>query len=61
MSFLFLEPDTVYHALNFRNFPYSYNNSYLIRGIPCDSYQSCQYIPETKSNFTVLYHFSSKI
>jgi hypothetical protein len=45
----------------FQFFPQAYDGDTDIRGIPCNIYKSCLYNPATKSNFTAVHYFSSKI
>lgn len=37
-----------------------YNGTENVRGIECDVYLSCQYIPETKTNMSVVFYVSSE-
>ncbi|CAF0773656.1 unnamed protein product [Brachionus calyciflorus] len=53
----FIEPDTVYHALNFKGDQF-YNGTTIIRGIPVDIYESCQTIPQINAQFTAIYYFT---
>lgn len=54
----YLLPGTVYEAIRFRNFPVAYNGSEVVKGIPCEVWLSCQYLPELKANFTAKHYFS---
>ncbi len=56
----YLTPNTVYQLFKFNKNSQVYNGSYLIRGISCNAFVSCNYDPKTKTNYTAINYFSSK-